>query len=350
MSTPYTGSTVYQLATYFLVALTIAGCAPPEQIRRYEVARQDDRQRLLGAIVSRGQRAWFFKLVGPYPALEPEADKFREFVSSLQFPADEQAPPGWTLPETWRQKPGDGFRFATIEIPSDPKPLVIAVSELPAPTGSSAEFAATSINMWRQQFGMSPLDSNQMESETQKIPLDDQGTEALLVDLVSRQAPRPGHGQMAGSRRVEEAAPSSPLRFQAPDGWTPGKRVVSRGGFQVRRAAAFDVADGDQRAEVTVTQLPTARAPLLANVNRWRAQVQLEEIDEATLEPQLADIPVAQQTAKFVRIDGKEQVILGVILVRGAMTWFAKMQGDRELVDRQQERFESFVKSFQFDS
>ncbi len=100
--------------------------------------------------------------------------------------------------------------------------------------------------------------------------------------------------------------------------------------------------------------LPGAAQGLLANVNRWREQLKLKPVTEEELHKEVKVIQVAGESAASVDLLGPEsegpqrQRILGVVLPRGKRTWFFKMTGPAELVEKQKPAFEAFIKSVQF--
>ena len=56
--------------------LLAAGCQSNEDITSYQVPRQDDTKRLLGAIVPMGDESWFFKFVATPSAVAEHAKEF----------------------------------------------------------------------------------------------------------------------------------------------------------------------------------------------------------------------------------------------------------------------------------
>jgi hypothetical protein len=119
------------------------------------------------------------------------------------------------------------------------------------------------------------------------------------------------------------------------------------------RAAAFEVTDGGQKAEVTAISLPTSGSDLLANVNRWRDQLQLAPTTQAELAESLEKVPIGERTAEYIEIYGAEdaaprQAIYGVVANAGPVTWFFKLTGSAELAQRERERFKKFVESVRF--
>jgi hypothetical protein len=238
------------------------------------------------------------------------------------------------------------MRFATLQIDSPQGSLDLAVTRLPITGGDSSVYLMSNANLWRSQMGLAPLEPAELNAQLQRVPLP--GADGLTAVIVEVAGSDRRHGMSAGgpasSPAEPEPAPQSP-RFTAPAGWKPGQEVVSRGGVEVRRLAAFEVVEGEQQIEITVTKLPPG--PLLANLNRWRGQVELEAVSEAELSKQLGKIDLGGTSADYVQLYGPRQTILGAVANQGGTTWFVKLQGSRELAARERENFESFVRSLQ---
>jgi hypothetical protein len=278
------------------------------------------------------------------------ADPFRSFLESVKFAGQE---PTWTLPEGWKQLPGSGFRFATIEI-GDSKTLDYSVTTLPKGDAGETEYLLSNINRWRGQVSLPPITAEQLAAESTKVPLADHT--ATLVDLVGPggsgggKGPPPfAGGKAAGPAPVPPVAVSPravALSFDAPKGWSPGR-------VNDMRKAAFEVKEGDQKLDITVIDLEAAAGDLLANVNRWREQVKLAEIDAQQLAQDAKPIEIDGIAGHFVELvgpesGGKQQTILGVVVKVSGRPWFIKLMGDGPLAEREKSRFEEFVKSIKF--
>ncbi len=321
---------------------------------------------MLGAIIPRGERGWFFKLTGGNEVVAKEADKFTAFIESIQFGEGEEADPAWTLPEGWTQEPGEGMRFATIKIPTDEQALELTVIPLPMPP---TDGMLSNINRWRGQLGLAPVDDAGLAKESTTVKLAD-GT-ATLVNLAGKSgasAPMspPFAGGASGDAEaamraahaaagVEEPtggdappAPPSTVTYEAPADWELGQRVVSRSAFAVPREAAFVVNEDDRSAEITITALGAAAGDVLPNVNRWRGQIGLEPINEEQLAAEAQKVDMNGVEGEYFRLMGKEQAILGVIATHGGKAWFVKLQGDHDLAVKLQEQFETFVRSIKY--
>ena len=145
-------------------------------------------------------------------------------------------------------------------------------------------------------------------------------------------------------------APRSPRRApcstRGSDGWQAST-------LSQLRKAAYIVQDGDQQVEITIIPLSAQAGSLLPNINRWRGQVGLAEVDQQQMESDLEKVTVGDVEGVYVRLQApagaeKQQTILGVIAVRGARSWFVKLNGDTLLADRETENFKQFVSSIQF--
>src|SRR5262249_12676639 len=115
------------------------------------------------------------------------------------------------------------------------------------------------------------------------------------------------------------------------------------------RAAAFVIPDGDGNAEVTAISLAGAGGALLPNINRWRGQIQLGEINADELATLLKKINVDSRTAAYVELMGPEKAILGAIVPDGDQTWYFKLTGSVQLAEREKQNFATFVQSVRFN-
>jgi hypothetical protein len=201
------------------------------------------------------------------------------------------------------------------------------------------------VNRWRGQVGLQPLRVDELSTHTRRIATKDGGS-ATLVDYLGWEGS--GMPPVAGGRELPAGHPpvaaQEGLRFgSVPDHWRPGRTG------QMRRAA-FDIVAGDQKAEVTIIDLPASAGDIgdvLANVNRWRRQIGLAPL-EAADQVEARDLAVNGKTGTYVELIGEPQAILAVMVPDGDRVWFIKMMGDRELVDSEKQGFRSFAESIRF--
>jgi hypothetical protein len=178
-----------------------AGCKPPEEIRTYsipkepevaakpEIAVKPEQElppgRMLGAIVVRPEKGWFFKLLGPTDAVAAHEDEFHALLKSLSFTAD--GSPKWEAPAGWQEEPASGMRFATFKIPADGKPLELTVTNLSHGSQEEADYVLVNVNRWRNQLQLGPIEKDQLPTETKQVELD--GFSATTVNLEGKLAP-----------------------------------------------------------------------------------------------------------------------------------------------------------------
>lgn len=345
---------------------SLGGCRPPDQIQQYQVARAGPPHRMLGAIVPRGERGWFFKLTGANDVVGKEADKFTAFIESIHFGEGDDSDPTWNLPEGWTQEAGEEMRFATIKIAADDQTLELTVIPLPMPP---TDGMLSNINRWRGQLGLAPVDDAGLAKESTTVQLAD--STATLVNLVGKSgASAPMSPPFAGgesgdadaARRAAHAAAGieepaggaaqasapSAVTYEAPSDWERGQLVVSRSAFAVPREAAFIVNEDSRSAEITITALGAAAGDVLPNVNRWRGQIGLEPVTKEQLAAETKKVDMNGVEGEYFRLIGAEQAILGVIATHGGKAWFVKLQGDHDLAVKLQEQFETFVRSIKF--
>ena len=141
------------------------------------------------------------------------------------------------------------------------------------------------------------------------------------------------------------AASNGGLRWTAPAEWkqqpVSGMRI---GSFTVPGA-------GGAAADVSVISFPGTGGDDLANVNRWREQVNLPPVAAEGLSSQLQSLNEPAGTFFFSDQGGTAggdkapSRLLGAWLRQSGRVWFFKMMGPAELVGAQKDNFLAFLKS-----
>jgi hypothetical protein len=378
--------------TLFLAPLLMLvgnGCRPQEEIKSYQTEKSPPREvvdvdrlagqldRMLAAVVPQGNKAWFFKLVGPLSSIDRHRDEFLQLLGSLQLGAENH--PDWQVPAGWQEKPASGIRAATFDIADQSGPLELTVTSLPV-SGDWDDYVSNNVNRWLNQLQQAPLKKGDLLKLIKTVPIGNRATavpredttppaQATWVELVGVMTRKPGAGRMPaghppiapGSQTVDSQAtagppPAStevPLTYNQPDDWQPGRASGMR-------KAVFLVVDGEKRAEVTVIDLPVRGASgisdVAANVKRWAAQVGLQDLDDRQLaeltQPVEIDGIAGQQTALLSPETSDPETrgkgLLAAMIERDGKVWFFKLTGDRSLVEKQQEAFTTFLKSVKF--
>jgi hypothetical protein len=148
-----------------------------------------EKVRTIAAIVSRGERVWFFKLTGSVNTVGAQAKNFDAFVQSIRFgaqvakpaapeaggPAGANVEPKWELPEGWVKQPDKPMRFATFRTSADANAPEVIVSSFGA-FGTMLD----NINRWRGMVGLEPI-NDEKQQPVERIKL--AGQDGALFDM-----------------------------------------------------------------------------------------------------------------------------------------------------------------------
>jgi len=122
-------------------------------------------------------------------------------------------------------------------------------------------------------------------------------------------------------------APSTGLRWTLPKGWNEKRE----GGMRY----ATLTPPGTGRIDGSVVVLPGPAGGELSNVNRWRNQIGLAPIDEATLAQARQALKSKAGTLSvydFTSDGQKKSRVVAGLFEAGGSTWFVKLTGDAEAV------------------
>ncbi len=150
----------------------------------------------------------------------------------------------------------------------------------------------------------------------------------------SMQAPAPGSAPAA----------DSPVQWTTPAGWTVSVAP------NPSRLATFSIVEGSNKAEVTITRFPGDVGGLLPNINRWRGQIGLKPVADASQQPMEA-LEVDGAPSQLLDLQGAGETssrMLVVLTTRGGFTYFVKMTGPGALLGRERQNFVTFARSLRF--
>lgn len=321
-------------------------------------------------------------------------------------------PIAWTVPAGWRELPGEGMRFATLLLDEGDPPLELTVTALGLGAGNLLE----NINRWRGQVGLAAIQAAELDAQMQTVMAGDRpvhwvslagpavegqpGQQILGGILLTDQrvwffkamgsADRVGRyeeafGEFLKTVRVDvmpqtakpQAAESGAMTGTVPVApetekmtWTlpasPGTWTEDADPGMMR-VAAFTITHHDQTALIAITRFPGDVGGLLANVNRWRQQMNLAPV--AALEQQpITRVDIADNPAGVVDLvaapahhhddddddddhdhgsDDPNRMIV-VLVPRPAETWFIRFTGPNSLLEIQKEAFAEFIHSIRF--
>lgn len=336
-------TTILQVGAVGLLALT--GCKR-DQVSSYEIPKED------------------------YSINSPVAP-------AMAGHAQQQSQPKlkWTVPQGWTEKAGqgqmgvgafrveaEGGKYADIRI---------------IPLRAGPEIEQRSVNIWREELGLSELPIDQIHGEEIEIP----GAHTHLYDLTSDELKFAGKAKarttgaavekdgtlwfvkMIGEESVVAAQQEQfraflkTLKFEAPEaevaedsgGTGSSKNWPAPSNWKQKAAgqmvlASYAVADGGKTADVSVTSFPGDVGGLLANVNRWRGQMALPAIQESELGTVTKEVTLSDGTkATAVDISGAGKANYTLVVRRGGQTWFYKIMGDPSIVGAEKERLAEFA-------
>jgi hypothetical protein len=128
-----------------------------------------------------------------------------------------------------------------------------------------------------------------------------------------------------------------------PQGWT------QREGSQMRIATLVS----DMAVEVSVTGFAGQAGGVVANVNRWRGQLEMPPIAEADVPAATHKISTASGDAILVDITGTgndPQRLVAAIVPGAGKTYFFKMTGPMKRIDEAKAGFLALLKTVKTDA
>ena len=132
------------------------------------------------------------------------------------------------------------------------------------------------------------------------------------------------------------------IAWDVPSGW----KSVSPSPM---RYASFTVAGkGGESGDVSISFFPGEGGGDLANVNRWRAQIGLEAINDEGLKSWITPVPCSGSQMLGVDMNGpKARILAGWTRVDGK-SWFFKLVGPTKLVEGEKAKFLAFLHTVKF--
>lgn len=133
------------------------------------------------------------------------------------------------------------------------------------------------------------------------------------------------------------------LTWSAPSHWT------AKPASAMRKGSYTIAGDGGAVADLSITAFPGDVGGDLANVNRWRGQIQLPPLAASELAAATTHLDYHGLHLTFVDLTSASttapQRVLGAIVPWGDATWFFKLSGPAPLIAREQAAFADFLKT-----
>jgi hypothetical protein len=154
-------------------------------------------------------------------------------------------------------------------------------------------------------------------------------------------------GNPAATAASTPTAPSAETALQ----WVAPGQWKAKPASALRRASYEVAGGGGETADISVIVFPGTGGDDLANINRWRGQLQLPPIGDAALASQTQEFASAAGRFVIADLQGVSPAshtatrLVGAWLRQPGQTWFFKLMGPADLVGAQKEAFQSFLRS-----
>jgi len=171
---------------------------------------------------------------------------------------------------------------------------------------------------------------------------------------VAEEAPS-AHAEHSGAEHAshsqsETVSGDDKIRWTVPESW------VEQPPSSMRIGSFTYGAKNGQAVDISVVALPGDAGGLLANVNRWRSQIELSPLDDAGLQKAMQKLPLADREivmVEFVSADNliegtyKIRLVAAVLLVEDT-SYFFKMTGEDSAVNENGGQFIGFLETLTF--
>ena len=185
----------------------------------------------------------------------------------------------------------------------------------------------------------------QAEPTSYLIPKEDRAVTmpTPVADSAETKASAPTNGSMRILPGMQAAADEAGgVTYTVPEGWED----LPVSGI---RKANLKVSDENGTAELTVLVFPGDVGGRLANINRWRGQLGLDDATPEDLSKFTESYSISQHPGLYVRLEGEAQSILGGLLPFHGSTWFFKFLGSSGTVLGNEAKMKAFLDSVQLE-
>ena len=323
----------------------------------------------------------------PGAAMAPGSD-----MASMAVPTANGSDLSWTAPGDWKPKPNGAMRKGSFTVSGAAGDADLSITAFPGDVGGEL----ANVNRWRGQIQLAPLAEGDLVAVT--THLEQNGLTFVVVDFVSPSTDQPARivgaivpfngatwffklmgpdatvaaakpaflaflktvakntatGEAQGAPVMSAPIPSmavtavptaegSSLAWTAPAHWQPkAPGAMRKGSYDVTGAAGAT-------ADLSITAFPGAVGGELANINRWRGQIQLPPIAEADLPAAVTRLSANGLTLIVVDLasPSKDQPvhILGAMVPYGDSMWFFKLMGPDAVVTAEKPAFLAFLQT-----
>jgi hypothetical protein len=131
--------------------------------------------------------------------------------------------------------------------------------------------------------------------------------------------------------------------------WTAPSHWKSKSASAMRKGSYTVPGKDGTEADLSITAFPGDVGGNVANVNRWRGQLELPPLPEAELGSVMQHVDIGDLHVDVVEFantqSAKPQRMIGAIVPFGGSTWFFKLTGPDALVAGERDAFLSFLRT-----
>jgi hypothetical protein len=146
---------------------------------------------------------------------------------------------------------------------------------------------------------------------------------------------------------VEKGAPvnsaTPEIKWELPDGWENGSPST------MRYASFAATEENGEKVDISVVTFPGDGGSDLDNVNRWREQIGLAAVDAGELNSIIAPFQSDQINFSTADIIGPKSRTLAAWMRREGRSWFFKLTGSKDAVEKEKPKFVKFLQSVRFE-
>ena len=272
---------------------------------------------------------------------------------------------GWVLPDGWQEGAADKMSVASFKMNG----ATVNVTPLPKLVGQESML----VNMWRQTLGQTPFSDEDAAKALREVAVGNekgqlfevtgqqQGKDVRIVTAFLHRGerswffklqgdPAAVQGQIAAFdgflKSVQFDAPvPAPKASEPADGpkLPAGWVVLEPGPMQMGKFAV--PAQGDAKAEVSVSVFPSDTGGAISNVKRWRGQLGLPDAPDAELLAAAKPLDGATEGATLVELQNEGRALIAAVVPRDGRWFFYKLLGDTPAVSAARVSFVSFAKT-----
>jgi hypothetical protein len=146
---------------------------------------------------------------------------------------------------------------------------------------------------------------------------------------------------------AEKAAPinsaTPQIKWELPSGWGEGSPST------MRYASFAATEDNGEKVDISIVTFPGDGGSDLDNVNRWRQQIGLAAVDEGELSSIIAPFQGKQINFSTADVIGPDSRTLAAWVRREGRSWFFKLSGPKDAVEKEKPKFVKFLQSVRFE-